>query len=364
MRICFLAPANSIHTIKWVNAFAAKKYEVHLLTIHTPDIKALHPKVKVHKLLFHAPVGYYLNGLQGKRLLNKIKPDLFHVHYASGYGTLGRLINFHPMILSVWGSDVFEFPYQSRFKEKTLKRNLQSADQILSTSYSMKTQTEKFFKPETDIRVTPFGVDTTKFKRYEQKESLDNSITIGMIKLLEPIYGAKYLIEAFAKILTDIGNNDENNTINLKLLFVGDGSEREALEQMVGKKGIQKHVEFVGAVPNDQVPLWLNRMDVFCAPSLSESFGVAVIEASACETPVVVSNVGGLPEVVIDEVTGFIVEPKHVEQLAEKILILVNDQSLRKQMGAAGRKFVLENYAWEKNVDTMESIYIETVTNK
>lgn len=108
----------------------------------------------------------------------------------------------------------------------------------------------------------------------------------------------------------------------------------------------------------------MNRMDVFCAPSLSESFGVAVIEASACETPVVVSNVGGLPEVVIDEVTGFIVEPKHVEQLAEKILILVNDQSLRKQMGAAGRKFVLENYAWEKNVDTMESIYIETVTNK
>ncbi|MBS4206748.1 glycosyltransferase [Bacillus sp. FJAT-50079] len=363
MKICYLAPANSIHTIKWLNAFIEKNYEVHLLTMHPPDHDKLHPNIHLHKLRYNAPFGYYLNALQAKFLLKKINPDIFHVHYASGYGTLGRFINFRPMLLSVWGSDVFEFPFQSKSKRNVLKKNLESADQVLSTSYSMKDQTKSFFIPKREIQVTPFGVDTEKFKPAEIVK-VEQTITIGIIKLLEPVYGIKYLIDAFALIIDELLQGQSDTTPKLKLLIVGHGSQRAELESRARYKGIHEYVDFYGAVPNDNVPSILNKIDIFCVPSLSESFGVAVIEASACGVPVVVSDVGGLPEVVENNITGFIVEPKNVNQLAEKLLKLIQNPSMREIMGKSGREFVLEKYNWQDNVNSMEKIYTEMVANQ
>ena len=91
--------------------------------------------------------------------------------------------------------------------------------------------------------------------------------------------------------------------------------------------------------------------------SESESFGVAVIEAEACRIPVVVSDIGGLPEVVQDNVTGFIVPPKNPEATAEAIEKLILDENLRNKMGVAGREFVLKNYEWSKNAKIMENLY-------
>jgi len=95
----------------------------------------------------------------------------------------------------------------------------------------------------------------------------------------------------------------------------------------------------------------------------SESFGVAIIEASACGVPVVVSNAGGLPEVVVDEQTGFIVPRNNPKEAAERFLRLLRNLQLRKEMGNAGRQFVLENYEWKENADRMECLY-ETIVKE
>jgi len=107
-------------------------------------------------------------------------------------------------------------------------------------------------------------------------------------------------------------------------------------------------------------------LDIYAAPSTeeSESFGVAILEASACEKPVIVSDVGGLPEVVIENQTGFFVKPSNPEMLAEKMEILISDLELRKKMGAAGRKFVSEKYNWNDNLNQIISAYNGLIGNK
>jgi glycosyltransferase involved in cell wall biosynthesis len=92
-------------------------------------------------------------------------------------------------------------------------------------------------------------------------------------------------------------------------------------------------------------------------PSKDESFGVAAVEASATGLPVVASNVGGIPEVVVDNVTGYLVEKKNMEKLAEAIEKLIHDPRLRLEMGKAGREFVEREYVWKDNLVAMKNLY-------
>lgn len=357
MNIVFLAPANSIHTVRWANALADRNISVTVITMHKPEKNSFHSAIKIELLPFKAPFGYYLNYLSARKLLQKIKPDLLHTHYATGYGTLSRLIKFHPTLLSVWGSDVFEFPYQSESKKNILIKNLKAADKIASTSWGMKEQTEKFYKPAEEISITPFGIDLDLFKPCKIIDKNDDSITIGMVKTMEYKYGPQYLLQAIPLLFDKLVKGNSPFVNKISILMVGRGSKIGELEKMADGLGIRDVVTFTGEIPHSKVPEYLNRIDIYCAPSEMESFGVAVIEASAIEIPVIVSDVGGLPEVVKDHETGFIIEAKNPSQLAEKLYELVTSSRLRQEFGKNGRKFVMHHYDWKQNVAMMVEIY-------
>lgn len=364
MKIAYLAGASSIHTVRWINAMVEREHDVHLITMHRPDKDKIDDRVKVYFLPFNPPMGYYLNVFKVRKLLKQIKPDILNTHYASGYGTLSRLVNFKPTLLSVWGSDVFDFPYQSKIKEKILRKNLKAATQIASTSFAMKKQTEKFVSPKLPIVVTPFGVNMNLFKpSYNGKEK--DTITIGIVKRLEEVYGIEYLIKATSLLIKRLRENQLNDVADrIRLLIVGEGSLLDKLQNLTHDCGISHITKFVGAVPNVKVPEYLNKMDIFCVPSLQESFGVAAVEASSCGLPIIVSNVGGLPEVVKDGETGFIVEPKNIQQLADRLYDLVINPELRMRLGKNGRNFVNSFYNWKENVKRMEIVYENLIKMK
>ena len=136
MRIAFLASRDSIHTIRWVNAMAARGHEVHVVTMH-PGGDPLASGVQEHYLRIRSAVGYVANALQLRLLMNRLQPDLMHVQYASGYGTLARIARVHPYVLSVFGSDVYTFPYVSRLHTRVVRSNLEAADWLCSTSGAM-----------------------------------------------------------------------------------------------------------------------------------------------------------------------------------------------------------------------------------
>lgn len=363
MKIAILSDPNSSHTQKWVTALASRGVEIALIGLADNKIEAYsnYNNIQVYSLGLNeniikqsdstfSKLIYILVIRRLKLVLKEIKPDMLHAHYASSYGLLGALSFFHPFIISVWGSDVYDFPNRSIIHKNILKFNLKRADILLSTSRAMANEASKYTSK--GFEITPFGVDTDMFKpNLEAKLISNNEFTIGIVKSLEKEYGINYLLEAFALL------KEQYNKLNLKLLIIGGGSLESELKELAVNLDIDSDCNFVGKISYEQVPEFHCQLDIAVYPSIAESFGVAVLESSACEKPVIVSNVGGLPEVVENGVTGFVVPERSPEEIAKHIAKFIDNRDLITKMGKAGREFVIENYSWNNSVDKMIKIY-------
>lgn len=365
MKILLLANPNSPHTVKWARALADRGLELCIFGLSNYDnsLYQNHTNIRVFSSNFHSTITedsatkisklIYLKATPAvKKMIAGFKPDLVHAHYASSYGLLGALAGFHPFVLSVWGGDIFDFPNKSFLHRELIKFNLQKADKILSTSHIMAKETGKYTRQA--IEVTPFGIDLNRF-RPMQVESIfgENDIVIGTIKWLDQLYGIEFLLKAFKILETKYSH------LPLRLLIVGSGPLEKSLKDLAKTLGIESKTVFTGRVNIDEVPQYHNMLTVFVSLSVgdSDSFGVVNIEASACEKPVVVANVGGLPEVVADGITGFVVPLKNPEKAAAAIEKLILDKDLRLKMGRAGRERVAKLYNWKENVEQMINIY-------
>jgi glycosyltransferase involved in cell wall biosynthesis len=288
-----------------------------------------------------------------RRLLSELAPDLLNAHYATGYGLLARLSGYTPTMLSVWGSDVYDFPCKSSLHRKLVGINIEHAALIGSTSYCMARKVREIAQ-DANIVVTPFGVDAARFHRGNDRQGRQH-VVIGTVKTLAQKYGIDILIEAFAKLCVG------RTAFDLSLEITGEGPQRAELESLAHVLGVRPNIIFHGAVAHDKVPLMLGRLDVFVALSRHESFGVAAVEAAMCGLPVLVSDADGLAEVVEDGVTGFVVPRGDPDAAAQALARLAGSEKLRKQMGEAGRERALALYTWEKSLDIMIEAYKQTI---
>lgn len=316
--------------------------------------------ISLFKLPFHGPLGYFLNSSVLNRVLKSTSPDILNTHYASGYGTTARLAGFRPSLLSVWGSDVYEFPTKSPFHRSLLRKNLSAATRLASTSAAMARQIGSIAPQTRPVALTPFGVDLELFRPRALGRRANATLTIGTIKSLSSRYGVDVLIDAFHLLLTKVKSTDLFAS-RLRLRIVGDGPDRGALEARARSLGIAHLIDFVGRIDHGQVPAELAKLDIYVALSRQESFGVAVLEASASGLPVVTSDAGGLPEVVDAGRTGFIVSREDPMAAAEALGRLIFSLELRQSMGTAGRRFVEERYDWQESVAHMVSVYEDAI---
>lgn len=364
MKIMFLANAKSIHTVRWVNALAERGCEVHLVfnENHSPSNEnKINESVKLYKLNFSGTKGYYLNTFQLYNIYKKIQPNVVNAHYASGYGTLARFARLKPLILSVWGSDVYDFPYQGRYKMQLVKRNLLYANKITSTSYCMAEQVMRLIGKGflESIEVTPFGVDLVKFSPKNTYRENEN-IYIGNIKTLTPQYGINDLIMAIKVLINKLEDENLKDIADrIRLHIYGEGYQKQELINVTKQNNLENVVEFKGRIPNDEVPCALEQLDIFCCTSIEESFGVAVVEAMAMQLPIVATDADGFKEIVDNGETGIIVPKCRPDEIAEAMKILLLNKELRSIMGRNGRKKVELYYDWSTNVDTMIKIYEE-----
>ena len=335
--------------------FENKGYEVNILTLRENNlehIKIFKVKSKTYEKrrnnLEYNRLKVFFDVLpQVKSIIKKIKPDVVHAHFACSFGLLGALSGFRPFFLSVWGYDTITFPEQNIINKMLIKFVLSKADKIFSTSKFLAEKTARYTKKE--IIITPFGVNTDIFRQYKRDDQ--NKFIFGTIKTLNPKYGMKYLIKA-AKLF-------DNYQKNWELHIAGLGIEEQELKALARKLEISGKVKFLGNIEHSEVHEHLNKFKVFIVPSVweCESFGVAAVEASACGIPVIASKIGGLPEVIRNNTTGFLVEPKSPQDICDKLLLLYNDSNLRIEMGKNARQFIIDNYKWENNAEIMLDVY-------
>ncbi len=361
-KLAFIAPASVVHTVKWVNGLVNLGFEVHLITQHKIR-EPIHEKVVLHLLPFKGGKGYVLNAFFLHRLIAKLNPDIVNVHYASGYGTLANLARLPRYVLSIWGSDVYEFPYKSVFHKRLIKANLKSATHLASTSHAMAKQVRKIAPNVADISITPFGVDLSQFTP-EREVFTNQEITIGVVKRMEEKYGLDVLIQAF-KLLKDKLSYENNDAASkLRLLIVGDGAMTAQLKELVESLGLSTITRIIGAVPHAQVKSYINEIDLFVVSSRIESFGVSVVEAAACERACIVSNVGGLPEVVLNNKTGLIVQSEVPQAFADALFYLISHQSTAIEMGKNARLYALEKYSENLTMQIMVEMLNENAVDK
>lgn len=353
MRIVLLGNAASIHTVKWVNGLVSRGHEVHLVSQDEAAEHRIDDRVVQHRLPHTGTLGYFRNARPLSRMLARIRPEVVNAHYATGYGTTMRMA--HPdaaTVLNVWGSDVYDFPNTSPLHRFLVVSNLRYPTRLASTSRSMAAATASLAKGRT-MDITPFGVDPDLFSP-PAVDPRPNGV-IGTVKKLDSKYGIDTLIHAFALVKHPV-----------RLVIAGTGPQEEELKNLVAKLKITDRVEFLGAIPNTEVPELLGGLDVYVALSRldSESFGVAIVEAAACGCPTVVSDVSGPAEVVEDKVTEIIVPRDNPVEAAKALDQLLGDPEVAQEMGRAGRRHVVENYSWEHCLEVMEEVYIRAIAGE
>ncbi|MBK6445831.1 MAG: glycosyltransferase [Bacteroidetes bacterium] len=360
-RILLLSDINSAHTQKWAGAVAKAGFETGIFSLSAP-VSDWYTQLGIQLLAsdgfekkhFYSPdilkAIYFFFAGKVKKVIQDFNPDFVHAHYLSSYGTLGRLSRFHPLIVSAWGSDLQDFPQRSFLHRNLIRRNLECADIRIASSSILAKEIEQNF--HLSAQIIPFGIDTNRFRPLpEERKRFKEEIVIGTIKSLEPVYAPEILLRAFAKLVK------ENTSHSLRLFLVGDGSLEPMLRRLVLELNISEQVTFEGKVNYSEVHRFHNQMDIFVNISLRESFGVAVLEASACGKPVVLSTAEGLREVFVQDQTGLAVGIGSIDETAAALSMLIKDRILREKMGEEGRKFVIENFDWERNVGRLISLY-------
>ncbi len=358
MKVLLLSDTYSEHTEKWAFGLASKNIEVGLFSFNKASYKWYNDKKNI-TLLFEPPrsinatststkLNYFSYLRTLKNSIKTFKPDILHAHYATSYGLIGALTGFHPYLISSWGTDVMKFPQKSGINKRLLKYNFKKADVLCATSNTIRSYINEVI--EKKVEVIPFGVDLNDFKPKPVKSVFnENDFVVGSIKPLEKVYNIDVLINAFAKL--------SGKHQNLKLFIIGEGTEEQKLKHLCNDLGIDKNVVFTGRVNFSEISNYFNMLNVLVNISDYESFGVSVIEAMACEKPVIVTNVGGLKEIVENNTFGSLVQVGNVDETATAIEKYYLDKRLSEETGKAGRKKVEQLYNWENNLAQMIKIY-------
>jgi N-acetyl-alpha-D-glucosaminyl L-malate synthase BshA len=349
-------------------ALADNGHQVHFITYNQParldffSENLFYHEVSVSKYpLFDYPP-YEL--ALASRLVDVVrfeKLDILHVHYAIPHASAAFMAKqilltygiYIPVVTTLHGTDI-TLVGKDRTYKPVVTFSINKSDGVTAVSEHLKRDTYEFFEIENDITVIPNFIDLNRFS-LKAKDHFKKAIAPSGEKILahtsnfRKVKRTDDVIRIFAKVREKIPS---------KLLMVGDGGERSDCEQLCRDLGVCDDVRFLGK--QDAIEEILSVSDLFLMPSQSESFGLAALEAMACKVPVISTNAGGLPELNLEGVTGFLKDVGDVEGMAERAIYILEDEArlttFKENALARAKEFDLA-----KILPLYESYYVEVI---
>lgn len=335
------------------------------------------PEVPLPKAELERYIPKFVQGIKSFAESKNIHYDLIHSHYwMSGLAAIELsqtwnipfLHMFHTLVLMK--NRIAQTPQEMEGEYRILgeKKVISKANRIIAATLAEKSQLEFLYKaPSSKISVIPPGVDTRHFypiPKDEAKEVVgvpEDSHTILFVGRIEPLKGIDKLIQA----ISIIQNNGELRCCPHNLVIIGGepnakseemNAEMARLQDMVEDLGIENFVIFLGKQDQQLLPYYYSASEIVVMPSHYESFGMVALEAMACGTPVVASQVGGLAFLVRDGETGYVVPGNDVQMLAKRLVELIKDKDLRNKLGNKSAEYA-QLYAWEIISEKMIEVY-------
>ncbi len=316
-------------------ALSKRGHEVHFITYKQPvRLALLNEKIHFHEVnvpdypLFHYQP--YELALSSKlvRIIKKHQIDILHVHYAIPHAYAGYMAKemlkqeeiYVPMVTTLHGTDI-TLVGSHPFYRPAVSFSINNSDIVTSVSESLKTDTLRLFDITREIDVVPNFIDlSTANSGFTdcQRELManDDERIITHISNFRKVKRIQDVVEVFHRVQLELP---------AKLLMVGEGPEREGAEKLVKELGIEDKVRFLGN--SNEIDKILCFSDLFLLPSEAESFGLAALEAMVNEVPVVSSNAGGIPEVNIDGVTGYLSNVGNIADMAQNAIRILQDDT-------------------------------------
>jgi N-acetyl-alpha-D-glucosaminyl L-malate synthase BshA len=344
-------------------ALAKHGDDVHFISYAMPSrLNILHERVHFHEVtvtpypLFD-PYPPYTLALATKmaEVAAYEKLDILHVHYAiphaiSAYLAKQILKSKLKVITTLHGTDITLVGRDESYLPIT-KFGIEESDGVTAVSQWLKDETARNFSTEKAIEVIPNFVDPDRFHRdgsdfCKVKFGARGDKLVCHVSNFRPVKRVMDVVQVFEKIAKAVPS---------RLLMIGDGPDRSRAEAYARQHGLSDRVFFLGNVPNlEEV---LGACDLFLLPSETESFGMAALEAMTSEMAVIATNTGGLPEVVVDGETGYLLPVGDVDGMAERGIEILRDDTLRRQMGKRARESAVEHFDERRIVPYYRALY-------
>lgn len=286
--------------------------------------------------------------------------DLIHVHYAIPHAPCAYLAREvmggkgPRVITTLHGTDITLVGSDPSFHE-VVAFSLNRSDGVTAVSHKLRETTGELFCISREIKTIYNFIDPTEYRRRENpalraRFASPSEKVIIHISNFRPLKRVDNVVRIFHLVRQEIPS---------VLLMVGDGPEWHHAYRVAHELGVEGKVLFLGQ--QERVVELLSVSDLMLLPSLQESFGLVALEAMACEVPVIASLTGGLPEVVADGETGYLLPPDRLKEMAEKAVAVLSDPSLYSRLAAAGRQRAVELFHHEKIVPEYEEYYREVL---
>jgi len=295
-------------------------------------------KGAVERLLNSCYLGMYLK---------QLGIDHIHAHFANeptSYAMWCGLLTGVPYTFTTHRHDIFVDP-PGNYLEKTVR----SKAMVTISDFNRQYLTNELRLPSNKIKLNRCGVDVSYFSPLKKTRSKTPALVT--VARLHPIKGLDCLIKAY-NILSREG-------LSFQAYIIGDGEDRRKLENLIDRYQLSNSVVLLGAKTRSEVRNFLRKGTVFVLPSYSEGLPTVIMEAFACGLPVIASNITGIPEIVQEDRSGYLVPPGDVSLLAEKIKALLIKPNKRKVFGCVGREFVEKNFSLKIQVRKLTSLWMQ-----
>jgi N-acetyl-alpha-D-glucosaminyl L-malate synthase BshA len=371
--VCYASVGGSgIVATELAKSLAGRGHDVHVLSTDPPfRFGGYQPGLTFHRVhtpaypLFREP--QYVLALTTRivHVAREVGLDIIHAHYAVPHATAAYLAKqilsrsesgrAPRVITTLHGTDITLVGSDHSYAE-TVAFSIDESDGVTAVSESLRQDTYRTLAVQNAIAVIPNFLDCDVYHRIPDVALRARYCPAGCEKLVihvsnfRPVKRVPAVVEVFARILAKV---------RARLLLVGDGPDLATALDTAKSLGVAKHVEALGE--QDQIIPLLSISDVFLLPSAQESFGLAALEAMACEVPVVASRVGGLHEVIDHGLTGFLHEPGDLDGLADSAVALLTDDTLHARVASQSRKSVRKRFCRDLIVPQYEAFYTATL---
>lgn len=364
MRVLYFYRDDGVHDRRFLDALGRLPVEVFALQLedHSKLITAWEPAANVHRVHFSRTGGgypwYQKKQLGGelRRIFQENRVDVVHAGPVDLCAWLAASSGLRPLVSMSWGYDLLVNAEKNLINHRRVLYTLLRTNILLDDCQAITSKAQKYGFPPDRIVTFPWGVDLQVYHPREVKNGGDtlidrNTISLLSTRTMEKLYGCEVIIEAFIKAAGQEGK--------LRLIMLGDGSQKPRFMQRIEAAGLNDRVHFAGNVPEDEMVTYFHASDVYISASHSDGSSVSLLQAMACGLPVIVSDIPGNREWVSTGRNGWLFTDGNSDELSASILEAACSQEQRSTYSAVARKIVVDRADWQKNsVKLMDAYYM------